>query len=813
MNKTKLFSIATGVGLLVLLVPVIFLLTFDLNQYKSLMIAVVKQHTGRQLQLTGPMEKSLFPWLGVKIGQAGLGNAPGFEQEQFAAIEEAQLKVKFWPLVQGRLEVDTVLLKGFELHLRRNVQGETNFQDLLRADTSADNTVPETETVRDPATVQESAETLSTLQNFLIGGLSLEQAGISWRDHQTGRQIEVRQINLHLSQLEPNKPVAFDLGLQVQARQYVPGRPETKPLQRLGASLHMDGRVLADLATMRLSVKDLSLVMGFDKGSLPLDLNPVTLKTQAEVDLEKQALTLEPLSISTMGLQLTGGIRAAEAVAVDFTLSVVDAARLKAGLQPLAGDRELLASGLADLRLKTRIHFNPKQDVLDFPLTVELEPLQLQSQLQVSRLQTAPGVKGRLEVASFSPRALLRKLLQNPAVASVQDEKALQALSLQLTYSGGLDALDVSALELQLDETRLKAKLSAKTQGPQLQAQININELNLDRYRPSPAPQPKTEAEPAAVPQTEPQLPLKLMRELSLDVQAELGHLVANGITMRNIKTAIKSDKGLYRLKPMSLQLYQGRIEAAAQLDVRESTPVWSFEETLKQVHFGELLKDAGGEDLLSGAADIQLSLSGQGVSPQTNRDKLNGKLNFHLRKGEAKYLNLLDMLSGDYAKYLKKAVPENEPDNVTVFNELKGSMSIVNGVATNKDLWLSSSPIEVNGRGQVDLVQEKIDFVLDTTIVKPTKGMKAIKLDELQGEPIPIKIYGPLFAPEHKIDFGAVLKRKANRAVDRKKTQLKDKAKRSVEKRKDKAQEQAKDKLKEKSQDALDKLKNKFKF
>ena len=76
------------------------------------------------------MALSVFPWLGLDIGQTRLSNAAGFEDPYMARMETVQVRVKLLPLLKKQLQVDTVRLNGLELNLARDKDGRTNWSDL-----------------------------------------------------------------------------------------------------------------------------------------------------------------------------------------------------------------------------------------------------------------------------------------------------------------------------------------------------------------------------------------------------------------------------------------------------------------------------------------------------------------------------------------------------------------------------------------------------------------------------------------------------------------------------------------------------------
>ncbi|MEX0951690.1 MAG: AsmA family protein, partial [Gammaproteobacteria bacterium] len=123
-------------GLLVVLIiaaAVIVPMYFDPNDYRDEISAMVKKQTGRDLQIEGELQISVFPWLGIQTGRIVLGNAEGFGNEPFAEAEEIQARVKLLPLLRKEIEMDTVVIDRLRANLIRNKDGVTNWDDLVKA--------------------------------------------------------------------------------------------------------------------------------------------------------------------------------------------------------------------------------------------------------------------------------------------------------------------------------------------------------------------------------------------------------------------------------------------------------------------------------------------------------------------------------------------------------------------------------------------------------------------------------------------------------------------------------------------------------
>ncbi len=96
MGKPIKVILTTSAAIVFLIAITIFILPLfiDPNNFKPEIAAAVKEKTGRDLELTGPLKLSIFPWVGISTGKMALGNLAGFQDTPFATLEEGNIKVK-----------------------------------------------------------------------------------------------------------------------------------------------------------------------------------------------------------------------------------------------------------------------------------------------------------------------------------------------------------------------------------------------------------------------------------------------------------------------------------------------------------------------------------------------------------------------------------------------------------------------------------------------------------------------------------------------------------------------------------------------
>ena len=210
----------------------------DANQYKGYIVKTVKDKTGRDLTLKGPIGLSVFPWLGVELNDVTFGNAPGFGPAPMASVKKAGVAVKLWPLLHKELVVKKILLDGLTLDLAKNAHGETNWADLVGKKSEA---APATPTAPSHAPM---VEVLS------IGAVDVSHADITWRDLASGKVTRLRNVRLRVGEMAPRVPAAVHLGLDLQSGTRAPVRAT------------FDSRATFDPAQQSLRLSNIKLQVG-----------------------------------------------------------------------------------------------------------------------------------------------------------------------------------------------------------------------------------------------------------------------------------------------------------------------------------------------------------------------------------------------------------------------------------------------------------------------------------------------------------------------------------------------------------------------
>jgi AsmA protein len=194
-------SVAVIIGLLII-TAIVLPFVINPNDFKPRITQLVQDKTGRNLDIQGNIKLSIFPWLGVQIGPMQLSNASGFGNLPFASINEADIHVRFLPLLRGKVEIGNIKLDGASVDLERNAAGRSNWQDILD------------HLGKGPAAAEKKTAggNSSALANLRVAGLQLSDTNLRWNDAQNHQQYTITGLDLDMGAFAPAQPVRLTLG-------------------------------------------------------------------------------------------------------------------------------------------------------------------------------------------------------------------------------------------------------------------------------------------------------------------------------------------------------------------------------------------------------------------------------------------------------------------------------------------------------------------------------------------------------------------------------------------------------------------------
>ena len=124
----KIALIALGVLVTLLVVGASYLSTLiSPAKLTQMLVLEVREATGRELAITGPVRLGFFPKIAVSAEQVSFSNAAWAKSPQMASLEKVALEISLLPLLSGRIEVNSIQLAGLTLNLETNAKGDGNW--------------------------------------------------------------------------------------------------------------------------------------------------------------------------------------------------------------------------------------------------------------------------------------------------------------------------------------------------------------------------------------------------------------------------------------------------------------------------------------------------------------------------------------------------------------------------------------------------------------------------------------------------------------------------------------------------------------
>jgi AsmA protein len=354
--------------------------------------------------------------------------------------------------------------------------------------------------------------------------------------------------------------------------------------------------------------------------------------------------------------------------------------------------------------------------------------------------------------------------------------------SVKLPLAGGVRA-DIDGqtaavhAETRFDESRIAARVNVSRFSPlALGFDLDIDRLNVDKYLP-----PKTDKAEAKTP--EKPFDFSSLKGLNASGTVKIGQLQVSNVKASNVRLEIRAAGGKLDVAPLSANLYDGSLNGA--LSINANNNHVALKNNLANVNINPFMKDALDKDVLEGRGNVALDVASAGTTVAALKKGLGGTASLNLRDGAIKGINLAKTFRESKALFTGRqdAVQQARQTEKTDFSELTASFRIANGVARNDDLSMKSPFIRLGGAGDINIGEDRMDYLAKASVVATAGGQGGKDLEHLKGLTVPVRVSGPFDKLAYNIEFGGLVAEAAKAKVE--------------EKVKEKVQEKSKDVLK----------------
>jgi AsmA protein len=378
-----------------------------------------------------------------------------------------------------------------------------------------------------------------------------------------------------------------------------------------------------------------------------------------------------------------------------------------------------------------------------------------------------PQPKMTIAVQPFSLKALMQTLgVDTPATA---DPDALSRVSFSAKAEVGETALTLTAMTLELDDTKLTGQLSLPlTERGAYQFDFAADSINLDRYM---APADATGGDASAAAGDDIEIPVDLIRSLKAHGSLKIDRAYLSGMTFENVVVGIDSANSQLRMHPISAELFGGTYNGDVRINAASDTPSISVNERISGVQLAPLALSMFEQDNITGTIEGNFKLSGSGRNLAAIRRDLRGTMAFSLADGTWEGTDVWYQLRSARALFKQEAPPEPRLPARTEFTAVRATGTVTKGVFSNDDLLAELPFLRLTGNGTVDLAEGQIDYSMQARVMEQPEFIDATneaELADFSEAIIPLRISGPLASPSIRPDIEAMLRAEVKRAVEK---------------------------------------------
>ncbi len=616
--KYGLFGLG-GIIALLLLVAAVIAATFNPNDYKPLIIKLVKEKKERTLNIEGDIKLAFWPKIGANLGKISISEHKS--DKEFASIQGAQVALAVLPLLKKQLVVDTIYIDGAQANIIKYKDGTTNFDDLLSKD-------------------EEESQDIK----FDVDGIKVSNSAVNYADEATGAKYALSKFNLtsgHIALAEP-VDLATDFSIsanqpEISANAKLKGNflvdPETKHFVVKGLDAAVKGDLLggkdvditasgdidAKPETREFLIDSLKLAASglFSGAKLNIDLSaPELVAEKDEVTSKKVTVSLaqdkagETFKANLVLADIKGSPKALQSSGISGDIAGVQGKRTINGkfsspfngnlenlifdLPKLAGNLDIkdpsLPNGAMQGSFNLMLHTDVKNELANSAFSFNIDDTKLNGDVAVASFKK-PNIKFNLNADKLNLNKLMAKSSRpapkgndKPADLSalksllldgklnvgsiLYDKYHVSGLNVNIKADG--EKLALTGLNVKLDESQIKGNLGiSQFAKPLYTFDIDIDQLDVDKYV-------SASSTPADSKSSDKPLDLSALKALNADGSLRIGNLKYGKTKASNIRIDLKADGQKLNLNPLAAKVDDSQINASIGI-ARFSDPIYSF--------------------------------------------------------------------------------------------------------------------------------------------------------------------------------------------------------------------------------------------
>ncbi|NDY56566.1 AsmA family protein [Desulfovibrio sulfodismutans] len=485
--------------------PQIVDLSLGQDKIKEYAELSLSQALGRKVTVGGQVRLSSFPWMMLHADDLTVADAPGFGSEPFLSVNRVTVDIRLLPLFSRIIMPGAITLISPTMHLKRDAADRPNWEGLPFFSASA--APMEALVSPENGDAPPKADAPSGWEVVpLPSGIRIQDAMVHYDDRRRGFSGALRHFTLATGRGE-----RFDFHLSFDVTGLDPA---------VEAQIHAKGTAGFDAERLSLSVADALVeatlaVPGDERFASPEGGEPwrVTLRAAVDCDTAAGSLAVRDLTAAAPDAQLTGNVE---------------------------------LTGLME-------HF---QATASFALRAALSgPMGQATQLAPLAAKTGESVPS---APSVSPDGKKRSFLDfSSRFLPAKPPSPLDDLTLTAQLSASADRISLASVSLHLRDASVTGRADYQFgPRPRLTADLQAVGLNLDRI-------PWGSGGQGFV------LPLSFLTDAYGRITLDARDMTLGGVTLPQAALTAASEKGQFRLYPLSAITPEGILAADVRGEVR----------------------------------------------------------------------------------------------------------------------------------------------------------------------------------------------------------------------------------------------------
>ena len=596
----------------------------DWNAYRAEIAAEVRKATGRAMAIDGRIDVALLPTPKLSLTKARLANLDGAATPDMVRLEALDLRISLWPLLSGKVVVQSVVLKGADIRLEHLADGRENWKF-------------ESAHKRGPRGSGGGTGSGKGGDKISLQQVVIENSTLTYRDSRDGTVKRIGNINARIAAATLSGPFAarggFGFGgvpidFDLKTGRIVTGAstkvtlqaefPEAKAKVSYGGfvtpgkpSVTYSGKVSSSGPDLAMLVSTLARAGGGKIARQPVIAQPYHFAAAVKGGVE--AMAVDDITVEINGTRATGAVNVVLGAVTDID-AVLKVNRLdldrwlvkagKAGSGAAGAARKGGAKGAKkDFSLPRGLNITLDADIGGFVFNQGVvRDIQFRGRLEkgvarLSRLSARlPGgsdaaLSGRLTESRGKPRFDGRVRLDSGDFRALvrwlggDDLGFAPDRMRKVRYRTGIgidpDRIELRDMDFRFDASRVTGGMVvALRERIGIGARLKVDRLNLDAYLPKakapgrgPAAQDDQSKQPAAAGGAT--AGLALLGDFDANLHLSAGRLTYGGEQMRGLRFDGTLLAGTLKLRKLSIaELAGARVEAKGTVRSIDKSPV-----------------------------------------------------------------------------------------------------------------------------------------------------------------------------------------------------------------------------------------------